>query len=620
MAFRKNKREDTSDSSRESGTAPSSGEFLRDLLATYCLLAGADEGAILRKNPVKGIDVLYLHPSQGTGKTEQGAVPPQWLVQAASYIDEALLSRGIIARPLKGSKKSGNLYILLVSLALPDITPCVAAFLVRLKGEREIEECGKRLHLAMRLAELSRHGLERHEESEENLARLKQAMEVLSAMNREDKFFPALMAFCNEMASQWRCERVSIGFLKGKYIRMEAMSHTEDFNRKTRLVQELETVMEECMDQDMEILVPAPQGSTYVHRVTEDFARRHGPVNILSLPLRRKGKVIGVVSMERPIDRPFTLKEIETIRLACELGTPRLADLHLYGRWIGATIAARCGDFMTDLAGPKHTWAKAGAVGAFLLILFLIFGKGEFRISAPFTFEPVHQQVITAPFDGYIKDVNVEVNDFVEGNKTLLASLDTAELRLQLAAARAERARYLKQASIAMRDNKIAQAQMARAEADKIGARIDLLNYQISRARIISPINGIVVKGDMKKKIGAPVKTGDVLFEVSPLESLRAEIMIPEEEIFYVKTGQKGHLATASYPSEDIEFVVERINPMAEVVNQRNVFRVRARLLDTYPWIRPGMEGVAKVSAGRRSYVWIWTRKIINWIRMKLWI
>jgi hypothetical protein len=59
---------------------------------------------------------------------------------------------------------------------------------------------------------------------------------------------------------------------------------------------------------------------------------------------------------------------------------------------------------------------------------------------------------------------------------------------------------------------------------------------------------------------------------------------------------------------------------MAEVVNQRNVFKVRVRLLETYPWMRPGMEGVAKVSVGKRRYVWIWTRKIINWIRMKFWL
>jgi len=35
--------------------------------------------------------------------------------------------------------------------------------------------------------------------------------------------------------------------------------------------------------------------------------------------------------------------------------------------------------------------------------------------------------------------------------------------------------------------------------------------------------------------------------------------------------------------------------------------------------MRPGMEGVAKISIDRRHLVWIWTRRLVNWVRMKLW-
>jgi len=170
-----------------------------------------------------------------------------------------------------------------------------------------------------------------------------------------------------------------------------------------------------------------------------------------------------------------------------------------------------------------------------------------------------------------------------------------------------------------MRDGETAQAQIAQADADKVQAQIELLEYQISQASLISQISGVVVKGDLKRQIGAPVKIGDVLFEVCPLEALRAQLMVPEDEIYDIEVGQVGYLATASYPGERIKFRVGRINPTAEVMNQRNVFKVRVQLLQSYPWIRPGMEGVAKISVGKRRYVWIWTRKIVNWIRMKMW-
>jgi multidrug resistance efflux pump len=277
-------------------------------------------------------------------------------------------------------------------------------------------------------------------------------------------------------------------------------------------------------------------------------------------------------------------------------------------------------NLIAALVGPKHTGIKVAAMSCCAAMLFLIFGKGQFRAKAPFILEATYQQVIPAPFDGYIKSVEVEVGDTVEGGTSILGGLDTAELRLSLAATKAEKAGYLKQASAAMRDNETAKAQIARANADKAQAQVELLEYQIRQASLVSPLGGVVVKGDLKRQIGAPVKAGDILFEVCPLESLRAQLLVPEEEIYDVAVGQEGYLATASYPGQRITFVVERVNPIAEVVNQRNVFKVRVQLLETHPWMRPGMEGVAKVSIGQRRYAWMWTRKIVNWIRMQLWL
>jgi multidrug resistance efflux pump len=342
-------------------------------------------------------------------------------------------------------------------------------------------------------------------------------------------------------------------------------------------------------------------------------------MNVLSLPLRREGEVFAVLTLERPADRAFVIAEIESIRLACELCTPRLMSAYEHDRWFGARIAAKMRKLFGVLLGSEHTWAKLATVLVFAGLMFITFAKGMFKAEAPFILEAVQQQVIPAPFEGYLKSVEVEVDDDVVGGETVLATLDTAELRLQLAAARAEKAGYSKQAAAAMRDGQTAKAQIAEASGEKTDAEIDLLTFKISQADLISPLSGKVVQGDLKRQIGAPVKTGDILFEVTPVEAIRAELMVREDEIFDVEVGQEGYLATFSYPAKRIRFEVERIEPMAEVVNQRNVFRVRVRLDETPSWMRPGMEGVSKVHVGKRRYIWIWTRKIVNWIRMKLW-
>jgi biotin carboxyl carrier protein len=399
-----------------------------------------------------------------------------------------------------------------------------------------------------------------------------------------------------------------------------AMNHTEEIYRKMELIQTIEQAMEECLDQDTEILVPEPEEVSYVGRANQKLSEQENSSAVLSLPLRQQDCVFAVLTLERTVDAPFSQSEMETLRLVCELCSARLADLYRHDHWFRNLFVAKPRKAFSNILNPSHTWAKIAVVGLFLALVFLIFAKGPFRPDSSFVLETVEQQVIPAPFDGYLKEVMVDVGQTVQKDESILATLDTAELRLQLAAAQADRAGYLKQVSAAMRDNETAQAQIAQANADKAQAQCALLEYQISQSQITTPLGGVVVKGDLKRQIGAPVRTGDVLFEVCPLESIRAQLLIPDDLILYMQVGQEGRLATASYPDKPIRFIIERIDPMAEVVNQRNVFKVRARLTETYPWMRPGMEGVAKVEVGEKHYAWIWTRKLNNWLRMKLWL
>ena len=380
----------------------------------------------------------------------------------------------------------------------------------------------------------------------------------------------------------------------------------------------------------MEIVHPPPPEAAFVSRGAAELSSRHGPTTVLSLPLRKAGEPVAVLTVQRPADRPFELGEVEALRLTCDLCTARLAGLHASDRWFGARAAGAARRAFAALLGAKHTWAKVAAIAILAAAIFLVFAKGDYQASGSFAFQATRQQVVPAPFDGFLTSAPARAGDVVTGGRDVLAELDTSELRLQLGAARAEHLGHLTRAAAAMRDAKIAEAQIARAEAAKLAAQIRLLNHRLSTARIVSPISGHVTSGDLTRQIGAPVKTGDVLFEVAPLGALRAELSIPEGQIADViaafeaagKAGGKfrGQLTAEGKPGEHVGFVVERISPVAEVVEQRNVFKVRVRLGRIEPWMRPGMGGVARVYLGRRRYAWLWSRRLVNWVRMKLWL
>jgi len=593
-------------------------EFLSNLLAVQCQIGPAEGGAILRAGRERGADVLAVFPP-----LPEGAQAPVWLAQAAEAC-RAVAAQGVTA--VQPVHSPDDLYgqparrrLIIVPLRGERAVRGVAAFFAETQDPEVLAGVRERLELTVGLLSLyeMRLLLQRRQT---DLRRLRAAMETLAAVNVRDRFAGMAMALANEVAARWQCERVSIGFLKGRYVHVRAMSHTEKFSRKMKLVQDIEAAMEECLDQDVEILYPAPPEATYVSRAARELAKHHGVAMLLSLPLRRAGEATAVLTLERPGEQAFTVEEVESLRLAADLVTPRLANLEEHDRWFGARMAAAVRKGTATVVGPKHTWIKLAVIGVSALLAFAIFGKGDYRVEAPFVLEPIELRVVPAPFDGFLKTVSVEPNEEVTGGKSVMATLETADLRMQLAAAQAERATYLKQAAAARRDYKTVEAQIAEAQAAQVAANIDLIEYQISRAEIIAPISGVVVKGDLKRQLGAPVETGDVLFEVAPLEALRAELAVPEEDVADLEVGQEGELATASFPDRHFGFVVERINPVAEVADQKNVFKVRVRLKELDRRMRPGLEGIAKVDIDRRPYIWIWTRPIVRWVRMKLWI
>lgn len=609
-------------------------QFLLALLAAQCRIAAAEAAAILRVPPAppdqgqkQSVEVVAVYPKQGAGATGGtsggGSATPVWLAHAAEAAVGVMACGRWEVLPLRHADElyameaSQHLVLLPLRGGAQGVRG-VAAFVLHQSNPAIVDQARQRLELTVALLSLyeMRLTMQQHRT---DLRLLTQCLEVLAELNRHDRFLAAAMAMCNHIATTWSAERVSLGMVRGRYTKLRAMSHTNQFSRKMELVQAVEATMEEAVDQDSEVLHPAGPEATQIARSAAELARRHGSGHILTLPLRRDSRIVAAITVERPPDRPFTAEQAQALRLVAELCTARLVELDEHDRWFGARWANKTRKGLGVVFGPTHTWAKLAAIIVLGLVAFAVFVEGDYRVEAPFIVEAEERQVIAAPFDGYLTAAEVKPGDIVTAGQ-VLARLDTSELRLELAQARAERASYLKQAEIDRRENKIAEAQIAEAEADRIAARIDLLQWKVDQAAITSPIAGTVTSGDLTRQLGVPVEAGKMLMEVAPIDALRAKLAVPENRVIDLEVGQAGELAALASPGDYVPFEVERIDPIAEVVDGRNVFRVHARLLEARPALKPGMEGVAKVDVDRRSYASIWTRDLIDWIRMKLWL
>ncbi|MDX2114694.1 MAG: HlyD family efflux transporter periplasmic adaptor subunit [Planctomycetota bacterium] len=610
-------------------------EPLADLLAEHCAAASAAGAALIELPPAAPPSSAGAPPARILAFSSPSSPPhsahaphpphPEWLHRAADILARAGLAPSIRVMPVEaGATARPELVGSIVVVPLPARQPDVGrhAALYFIKGPPPDTARVRTLGL---LAD----ALEAHVLLEQNLrlaageALLRSVLEVASSLSDHERFFAASLALVNALAPAWSCTRASLGIVKGRRVTLAAISHTDRLIRTTRLAQDLEAAMEECADQDIEVLFPAPPDEPVIARAAAELAANHASTSVLSVPLRTPRRVVGVLTLERAPGDPRTTfddSDLRAARLLAEFIAPRIVSLHRHGRWFAPRLAADLRDAAALILGPRHTAAKLAALAALAAALTLAFAPATLHVDAPFRLEADQKRVIPAPFDGYLLDAAVEPGDVITQAGAPLARLDDAELRLELAAARARLDAADREAAIALRQRDQADAQVARARAQQARAQIQLLEHRIERAVLRAPEPGVVLAGELARKRGAPVRAGEPLLEIAPLDALRADMFIPESRIADLQQGQTGSLALAAYPQQSIAFTVEKLDPAAQIRAGRTVVRAQLRLHQLPEFARPGMEGVARVDAGERTLGTIIFRPVIDWLRMTLWL
>jgi multidrug resistance efflux pump len=411
---------------------------------------------------------------------------------------------------------------------------------------------------------------------------------------------------------------VSLGWQERGYIRLKAISRTEKFERKMAFAQAVEAAMEEAFDQNEEVVWPPPENAPVISHQHERLAEDGKVDHVCSVPLRSNQEPVAVVLCERR-SAPFSETELQQMRLGCDLAAVRLADLQQQDRWFGARWAAALHDHLGKLIGPEHTWAKVLAAFSVLLLAVLFFLRVPYRVEGSFVLRSDDLSYLTAPFEGYIDQVLVRPGDAVTAGAPLL-KLKTAELQLEEASAFADLSRYQREADKARSAKALADMRISEALADQAAARLEMVRYRIAHATITSPWAGVVVEGDLRERLGAPVKAADVLLKVARIDTLYAEAEVNERDVHELLGKSTGQIAFVSRPRNKFPVRIIAVEQAAMPKNEANVFLVRCALgPQLQPWWRPGMSGVCKFNVEKRTLIWILTHRTVDFLRLKLW-
>jgi HlyD family secretion protein len=250
-------------------------------------------------------------------------------------------------------------------------------------------------------------------------------------------------------------------------------------------------------------------------------------------------------------------------------------------------------------------------------------------VTASGKIQPTTQVEISSELSGIVRTVNVDNNSVVKKGD-VLAELDTERLKAQmdraqatLAAAEARiadaratmderaqalaRARTLRKKGIsAVQDMDTAKAAYDRAaagiaamEADAAVARADLAlkRTDIEKSRILSPVDGIVLKRSVEPgQTVASSLQAPVLFTLAEdLRRMQVEADVDEADIGWVKPGQKATFTVDAYLGR--KFPAEIGTVEYSPTTKDNVVTYKAVLIvdNAELLLRPGMTATAEI-------------------------
>lgn len=599
---------------RQFGAAGSPEDFCRNWLALQCHAIGEvkDAVVVLQRPGSEAFGPLAFWPE---GQRDRAAL--------VEVTERALREGRGVVQPRAAASGGAS---------VPDRPDYQIAYPIRLDGKlrgvvgvdiawREAAQ----LQAAMRQLQWGSAWLEvllrRHADPVEAARQRMQLILQLSAIFLErTELKEAFTDLVTEVATRLGCDRVALGLAQGSSVRIEAVSHTAQFDRRANLLTAAAAAMTEALDQREAVVYPQDRDARPVVTLAHaELAQLSGADGVATVPLMHKGRALGALTLERGGGHRFDGPTLELLDgLAAMLGP--MIDLRLeQGRSLTAQATARAQGFWAKLVGPRHAGLKLGVGLLAAVVLFFSFATGDYRVSADARIEGKVQRTLTAPFQGYVREAARRAGDTVRQGE-VLARLDDRDLRLEQARLASQREQLGRQYREAMAKRDRAQARIVSAQTEQAQAQLSLVEEHLQRTEVTAPFDGVIVSGDLTQMLGAPIERGQAMFEIAPLDAYRVVLQVDEHRIADVRAGQRGELVLSPMPSQRFPILLEKVTPVSAAKEGRNYFRVEAQLeAGNDPRLRPGMEGVAKVSVEDRRLLWIWTRELVDWVKLKAW-
>jgi HlyD family secretion protein len=310
------------------------------------------------------------------------------------------------------------------------------------------------------------------------------------------------------------------------------------------------------------------------------------------------------------------------------------------------------GTILADVGqSRKRGRGKWGVIGAMLVIIagagFYVYGqssqqpfdystqevrKGQLSVvvTATGSVQPTDQVDISSELSGTVRKVNVTYNSLVKAGDVLLEldtnrqEADVQSARAQLASAKANVLKAQAEAASAkisldrltnLVSNRISSQQeldaaqysyesaVATTEINEAAvlsaeANLRLAEVNLSKLRIVSPIDGIVLTRDVDP--GATVASSlnaPVLFTIAgDLTRMELQVAVDEADVGQVRDGQAARFSVDAYPDRSFPAAIQTVRFASETVSNVVTYKAILTVDNKDLLLRPGMTATADVT------------------------
>lgn len=447
------------------------------------------------------------------------------------------------------------------------------------------------------------------------------AGETLAKLSRFESETEVAFAITNNLRNKTGSDVAAMGVVRNRRLRVLCVSGVEEVKRNSAATVAFTAAMEECLDMGKPLCFQRggdveQRETALLHRQWHEQAQGAA---VASVPFEVDGRVEAVLCLQRGADLPFSQEQLEQVR---DLVAPFIEGLRLVRRAQRGVLAHGIDNVLQLFGGPARVAAvtrRASWALALAGMLWFLFGELEYNVTAHCRVEPSLVQHVAAPYDGVIRSAPWKAGGaFQKGD--ILCEFDTSYLELERSRLRSERNIVELEKHRFLAEDDPFQFELARKKEVSYGAMLDLIELQISKAVVVAPFDGFILQGDLRDRVGDATVKGEPLFQLSRAGDWQVELHVPEGEILQLRGDEVGEFVPRARPEDRYGFTVQKIHPAVEIAESKSMVRVEVEPDVRPSWMKPGMEGVAKIPVGKRKVWWVALHSVLDRLRLKFWL